>query len=174
MIKPYAYIREVAASKLRRAQESVEAARPYAKKMEQIVANISSSFQDDVSGLLMGNGKKESHLIIAITADRGLCGAYNASIIREVRKKIDKLESENKTSKVYCIGKKGADGISSYLDPKNLVKIKEIGKKTNTFSDAESIGQEIISYYSEGSFDVCTVVYSFFKSVISQNGIKLF
>ena len=158
----------VAASKLRRAQDSVEATRPYAKKMEQIVANISNSFQEDSSGLLMGNGKEENHLLIAITADRGLCGAYNSSIIREVRKIIEDLESKNKNVKVYCLGKKGADGISNYLDSKNLIKIQEMGKKNNTYRDADSIGREIISYYSEGNFDVCTLIYNHFKSVISQ------
>ncbi len=158
----------VAASKLRKAQDSVESARPYAKKMEHIVSNISNSFQDDSPGLLMGNGNKKNHLLIVITADRGLCGAYNSSIVREVRNIIRNLESENKSVKIYCLGKKGADGIANYLDPNNLIKIKDIGKQGSTFHDAEIIAKEIISYYAQGSFDVCTIVYNHFQSVISQ------
>ena len=160
----------VAAAKLRRAQEAAEAARPYSQRMSAVLSNIAQAVGgDDSAPLLMtGTGKDQTHLLVVCTAERGLCGGFNSQIARFARDHIRKLLAEGKTVKVICVGKKGFDILrrefaSLIIDRVDLREVKKIG-----FSNADLIGKKIIGLFEKGEFDVCTLFYSEFKSVISQ------
>ena len=157
----------VAAAKLRRAQMAAEAARPYAERMESVLANLASG----VSGgpaLLTGNGKSDVHLLVVATAERGLCGGFNTSIVRLAREKALSLQAEGKTVKILCIGKKGYDQLrrqfeKQIIDLIDLRSVRQIG-----FDNADPIGKKLIALFEQGEFDVATLFYSKFRSVILQ------
>jgi len=157
----------VAAAKLRRAQTAAEAARPYAERMESVLANLASG----VSGgpeLLTGNGKNNIHLLVVATAERGLCGGFNTSIVRLAREKALALQAEGKTVKILCVGKKGYDQLrrqfeKQIIDLIDLRSVRQIG-----FENADPIGKKLIALYEQGEFDVATLFYSKFRSVILQ------
>ena len=157
----------VAAAKLRRAQTAAEAARPYAERMESVLANLASG----VSGgpeLLTGNGKSDVHLLVVATAERGLCGGFNTSIVRLAREKALSLQAEGKTVKILCIGKKGYDQLrrqfeKQIIDLIDLRSVRQIG-----FENADPIGKKLIALFEQGEFDVATLFYSKFRSVILQ------
>ena len=158
----------VAAAKLRRAQAAAEAARPYAQRMNKVLANVSAGAAGNPSAspLLVGTGRDQTHLLVVCTAERGLCGAFNASIARLARDKARALIAEGKTVKIICVGKKGNDLLkrqfdSMIIDFIDLRHLKSIG-----FVDA--IGQKILSLVHAGQFDVCSLVFSRFRSVIAQ------
>jgi F-type H+-transporting ATPase subunit gamma len=160
----------VAAAKLRRAQEAAEAARPYSQRMSAVLANIAQATvgQSDAPALMTGTGRDQTHLIVVCTAERGLCGGFNSQIARFARDHIRKLLAAGKTVKIICVGKKGNDILrrefaSLIIDRVDLREVKKIG-----YDNADAIGRKIIALFDKGEFDVCTLFYSEFKSVISQ------
>ena len=160
----------VAASKLRRAQEAAEAARPYAERMASIMASLSAAQtgSDTAPRLMIGTGQDQVHLLIVATAERGLCGAFNSSIVKLARRKIDELTAQGKTVKILCVGKKGRDQLrrdhaSKIADTVDLSKSKKIG-----FAEAQEIADRVLAMFEAGEFDVAHIFYNNFKSVISQ------
>ena len=160
----------VAAAKLRRAQEAAEAARPYSQRMGAVLANIAQTLGDgdDAPKLMIGTGGDETHLLLVCTAERGLCGGFNSSIARLAREHARKLIASGKTVKIITVGKKGFDILrrdlgSHVIDRVDLREVKRLG-----FSDADAIGRKVIELFEAGEFDVCTLFYSEFQSVISQ------
>jgi F-type H+-transporting ATPase subunit gamma len=160
----------VAAAKLRRAQEAAEAARPYSKRMGAVLANIAQAEGGgaDAPALMTGTGRDQVHLIVVATAERGLCGGFNSQIARAARDHIRKLVGQGKTVKIICVGKKGYDILrrefaSLIIERVDLREVKKIG-----YVNAEEIGRKVIALFENGEFDVATLFYSEFKSVISQ------
>ncbi|MCZ8376503.1 MAG: F0F1 ATP synthase subunit gamma [Beijerinckiaceae bacterium] len=159
----------VAAAKLRRAQAAAEAARPYASKMEAVLANLAAGISgSDAPALLAGNGKDQVHLLIVCTAERGLCGAFNSSIVRLARERINSLLAAGKTVKILCVGKKGFEQLKRnyerhIIDVVDLRSVKYLG-----YGEAEMIATKVIGLFEQGEFDVATLFYSRFRSVISQ------
>ena len=160
----------VAASKLRRAQEAAEAARPYAERMERMLGNLAgaSAGRQGASKMLAGTGKDDVHLVVVMTANRGLCGGFNTNIVRRARVLIESLLREGKEVKILCVGRKGRDQLKRLYGKYIIDTIELAGVKRIGFSNAESIGRRVLDLYEAGEFDVATVVYSKFKSVISQ------
>ena len=160
----------VAASKLRRAQQQAEAARPYAERMERMVRALSASVAGSPNApqLLIGTGKDQVHLLIAVTADRGLAGAFNTNIGRATRLLARKLEAEGKTVKILTVGRKGRDYLRRELASRLIDGISYAGKKRIEFSDAEEVGNRVTAMLAAGEIDVATLVYNRFKSVIAQ------
>jgi F-type H+-transporting ATPase subunit gamma len=159
----------VAAAKLRRAQEAAEAARPYSARMGAVLANIAANVGgDDAPKLMSGTGKDDVHLLLVCTAERGLCGGFNSQIARLARDHARRLIASGKTVKIIAVGKKGADVLkrefaSNIIDRVDLRAVKSIG-----FANADAIGHKVLALFEEGGFDICTMFYSEFKSVISQ------
>jgi F-type H+-transporting ATPase subunit gamma len=160
----------VAAAKLRRAQSAAEAARPYASRMAQVLGNLAGGLVagPETPRLLAGTGSSQMHLLVVCTAERGLCGAFNSSIARLAREHIARLTGEGKTIKIICVGKKGHDILrrqfgSLIVDFVDLRGARQIG-----FEHADMIAQKVLERFENGEFDVATLFYSRFKSVISQ------
>ena len=159
----------VAAAKLRRAQAAAEAARPYAERMNAVLANVAAGVNtDDGPKLLAGTGSDQTHLLVVCTAERGLCGAFNSSIARLAREHTLRLQREGKTVKILCVGKKGYDVLrrqfaSEIIELIELRTVKQIG-----FTNADAIGRKLLQLYADGQFDVATLFYSKFRSVIQQ------
>ena len=160
----------VAASRLKRAQEAAEAARPYAERMERMISSIleNTGATEGGSKLLAGTGAEDTHLIVVVTSDRGLCGGFNSSISREARNRIRDLQVAGKTVKLLCVGRKGRDQLKSEFSD-NIVEIYEgIGRSGVTFNEADKVANRIIGMFDSGEFDVCTLVYNKFVSAITQ------
>jgi F-type H+-transporting ATPase subunit gamma len=160
----------VAAAKLRRAQMAAEAARPYAERMDAILANIAGKVagQPGAPALLGGTGKDDVHMLLVCTAERGLCGAFNSSIARLARDRANALIAAGKTVKIICVGRKGYD-ILRRIFSKQIVEVIDLrGVRQLGYDNAAEIAQKIVARYEAGEFDVCTLFYSRFKSVISQ------
>jgi F-type H+-transporting ATPase subunit gamma len=160
----------VAASRLRRAVEQAEAARPYAQRMERVLASLAGRMAG-VAGappLLVGTGREDTHLIVVATSDRGLAGGFNASILREVRRRIRDLEMGGRTVTVLTIGRKGRDGLRRDFGRLIRDSLTDIGRRRLEFDEARGIAERILVLYGEGGFDVCTIVYSRFRSAITQ------
>ena len=160
----------VAAAKLRKAQMAAEAARPYSARMATVLANISSAMEgrDDAPKLMTGTGKDDVHLLLVATAERGLCGGFNSSIARLARSKARELMAAGKEVKILCVGKKGFDALkmefsSVLLEPMTFREVRQIG-----FAQASEVGDRVLQMFEEEAFDVCTLYYSEFQSVISQ------
>lgn len=160
----------VAASKLRKAQDQAENARPYAKYLTRMLSDLLIHAQgvDGLSPLAVGNGKDETVLLIVMTSDRGLCGAFNGSIIRETRRQIARLEAEGKKVKLICVGRKGRDLLRREHGDKYLFSIESAAKKQVELVDAELIAEKVMGFFAEGAFDVAHIVYNRFRSAISQ------
>ena len=160
----------VAASKLRRAQERAEAARPYAERMERMVGAIVESVAgaENAPRLLVGTGAERTHLLVVTTSDRGLCGGFNSAIVRGARARIAKLRDGGATVKVLCIGRKGRDQLRREHGGLIVDTIDEIDKGGIGFDKAVAIAERIVAMFDADEFDQCTIVYSRFKSVISQ------
>jgi F-type H+-transporting ATPase subunit gamma len=160
----------VAVSKLRRAQSAVEAARPYARRMETVLANLAAGVPRGARTLplLGGNGSNKTHLLIVCTGERGLCGAFNTSIVRLARERANALAAEDKTVKILCIGKKGYDQLRRTHEKAIIGQIDLRGVRTITFSTAQPIAKRVVEMFEAGEFDVCTLFYARFRSVISQ------
>ncbi len=160
----------VAAAKLRRAQTAAEAARPYAKRMETVIAHLASNFDagSQAPALLAGSGKDDVHLLLVCTAERGLCGAFNSSIVRLAREHALSLMARGKTVKIICVGKKGYDQLRRQFE-KQIIELIELRSIRNlAFSNADPIGKKVITMFEAGEFDVCTLFFSRFRSVIAQ------
>ena len=158
----------VAAAKLRRAQAAAESARPYAERMEGVLANLAAGVSSGGPQLLAGNGRDDVHLLVVATAERGLCGAFNSSIVRIAREHILRLQGQGKTVKILCVGKKGYDQLRRQFE-KDIVELIELrGLRQIGFDNADEIGKKIIEMFEAGEFDVATLFFSKFKSVISQ------
>jgi F-type H+-transporting ATPase subunit gamma len=160
----------VAAAKLRRAQAQAEASRPYAKRMGEMMSALAASAAGNPNApeLLIGNGKDKVHLLVAITADRGLAGAFNSNIGRRVRDLAKDLQAQGKTVKIFALGRKGNDYFRRDMRD-NLVGTKNfVGKKTLEFADAEAVAEALIKMFRAGEFDVCSLVFNRFHSVMTQ------
>ena len=160
----------VAASKLRRAQATAEAARPYASHMDKVLGNIAASVGnlDTAPRLLRGAGSDNVHLLLVCTAERGLCGPFNTAIVRLARERATALAAEGKEVKFFCVGRKGYDQLRR-LYAKQIVEMVDLrGARTLQFSHAEMIAEKVIARFDNFEFDVCTLFFSRFRSVIAQ------
>jgi F-type H+-transporting ATPase subunit gamma len=160
----------VAASKLRRAQQQAEAARPYAERMDRMLRALAASVAGSPTAppLLVGTGQDKVQLLIAVTADRGLAGAFNSQVGRATRNLARRLESEGKTVKILAVGRKGRDYLRRELSTRIVGEISYAGKRRLEFSDAQEIGTRVAAMLAAGEIDVATVVYNRFQSVIAQ------
>ncbi len=159
----------VAAAKLRRAQDSAEKGRPYADRMQQIINSLAAK-ADPASApqLLVGNGQDRTHLLVVISADRGLCGGFNGAITRQTRNEVARLRGEGKTVKLLMVGRKSADALRRELGDAYIESLEGIQGTSVAFGDAASIGDTVRTGFEAGEFDVCTVIFNKFKSAISQ------
>jgi F-type H+-transporting ATPase subunit gamma len=160
----------VAASKLRRAQQQAEAARPYAERMERMLRALAGSVAGSPTAppLLVGTGADRTHLLIAVTADRGLAGAFNSQIGRATRNLARRLESDGKTVKILAVGRKGRDYLRRELSSRIVGDISYAGKRRIDFTDAQDIGTRVAAMLAGGEIDVATIIYNRFQSVIAQ------
>jgi F-type H+-transporting ATPase subunit gamma len=160
----------VAASKLRRAQEQAEASRPFAERMSEMLANLGASVAgiEGAPPLLAGTGKDQVHLLVVATADRGLCGGFNASIARGARLRIRELRERGKEVKILCVGRKGRDMLRREFGNLILESIEGIGRRRLEYAEAVGIAERIERMYDAGEFDVCTIVFNRFRSAIAQ------
>ena len=160
----------VAASKLRRAQASAEAARPFAEKVETVLANLAgaSAAGSDAPRLLAGSGSEQTHLLVVCTGERGLCGAFNTSIVRLAREKANALAATGRNVKILCVGKKGYDQLKRTHEKQLLELIELRAVRTIAYATAQPIAAKVMEMFAGGEFDVCTLFYSRFRSVISQ------
>jgi len=165
----------VAAAKLRRAQEAAQAARPYAERMATVLGSLASKVADreGASPLLVGNGKDQVHLLIVMTAERGLCGGFNSNIAKLARSDAQQLLAAGKTVKIMTVGRKGADNLRRDLG-KNIVERKDFqGIRQLNFGHAEGVANKVVEMFEAGEFDVATLYFSEFRSVISQKPTAL-
>jgi F-type H+-transporting ATPase subunit gamma len=160
----------VAAAKLRRAQEAALAARPYSDRMAAVLGNLSRGMEGkpDAPQLLAGTGGERTHLIVVATAERGLCGSFNSSIVKLAREHADRLMAEGKTVKILCVGKKGHDQLKRLygrfiIDAIDFRGVKQIG-----YEQAQAVGNRILRLFEDGQFDACTIFFAEFKSVMTQ------
>lgn len=160
----------VAAAKLRRAQEQAEAARPYAQRLNDMIGTLGSRLAGTGGApkLLAGSGADKTHLVIVATSDRGLCGAFNASILREARLLLRQLMAENKSIKLMCLGRRGRDGLRREYGQLMIEAPDVMGKRRIAFSDADQVANQVRRAFENGDVDVVTIVYARFKSAISQ------
>jgi F-type H+-transporting ATPase subunit gamma len=160
----------VAASKLRRAQSAAEAARPYAERMERVLAKIAGSVPDISAApkLLAGTGSDRIHLLLVCTGERGLCGPFNSAIVRLARERANTLIGQGKEVRFFCVGRKGYEQIKRQFERQIIETIELRSVRQIGFGNAETIAERLITLYEEGVFDVCTLFYSRFKSVIAQ------
>lgn len=160
----------VAAAKLRRAQTAAEASRPYADRMGGLVANLGRGLQGQATAPLYmrGTGRDRTHLLVVCTAERGLCGGFNSSIARLAREHVHALLAEGKDVKILCVGKKGYDILKRQFPDRVLDVIDFRSAKSIQFSHADTVAQRVFALFDEGAFDVCSLFFSRFKSVISQ------
>jgi len=160
----------VAAAKLRRAQTAAEAARPYASRMEAVLANLATALQGRQGGppLMVGTGRDAVHLLVVATAERGLCGAFNSSIVRLARDHAYRLMSDGKQVKILCVGRKGFDQLKRQFASQIIEVIELRGIRQLGFEHAEKIAAKVLAMFADGSFDVATLFFSRYRSVISQ------
>ena len=164
----------VAAAKLRRAQEAATAARPYAERMDRVLGNLATrANKDGASPLLVGTGRDQVHLLVVMTAERGLCGGFNSNIARLARLDATRLTRDGKTVKILAVGRKGSDNLrrdfaKNIIDRVDLKSVKQL-----SFANAEDIGRKVLAQFDAKEFDVCTLYFSEFKSVIAQKPTAL-
>ena len=161
----------VAAAKLRRAQDAAEAARPYAERFNAVLAQLAQGVGDNGPRLLTGTGSDDVHLLVVMTSERGLAGGFNSNIVRLARTRIRELQGDGKTVKVITVGKKGRDQLRRdfrdlFVEHIDMTEIKRVG-----YEDAARIARNVLDRFEEGEFDVCTIFYSEFESVISQKPV---
>ncbi len=160
----------VAGAKLARAQEKAEAARPYADRMERMLTSVAAGVAQSAGGakMLTGTGSDQTHLLLLITSDRGLCGAFNSTIARFARQRISALRADNKGVKLLIVGRKGYGQMRRDHDNLIIDTIEDIAKPAPTFDGAAGIGHRLTGMYEDGAFDVCTVIYNKFQSALTQ------
>lgn len=163
----------VAAAKLKKAQDQAEASRPYAKRMAAVVANLSSAVKNNPSApaLLRGNGKSDTHLLVVCTADRGLCGGFNGSIVRKAREQIVALERDGKSVKLFLIGAKGYDQLKRLYGDKIVKRMTLRDRKAIDGELAREISSEIVRLFDAGEIDVASLVYARFVNVLTQKPV---
>ncbi len=160
----------VAAAKLKRAQESAERGRPYSEKMNNIILNLSGSISDidNAPKLLSGTGNNKVHLCVVMTSDRGLCGGFNANIIKKAKAYFAKISEEGKELKIITVGSKGNDQLKRFYGDKIIENISFKTSKNTNYFDAVKVGKLIIEKFEKNEFDICTIFYNQFKNVITQ------
>ena len=158
----------VAAAKLRRAQEQAMAARPYAEAMDKVLAALGQSFKGTGPRLLAGTGSDKVQLVVVATGDRGLCGAFNSSIVREARRVIRAMLADGKTVKILCVGRKSRDQLRRDFGPLIIDTIVELGRPRVSFADAQKVSAQIMALFDAGEFDVATMVFNQFRSAMTQ------
>ena len=164
-----AAMKMVAAAKLRRAQEAAESGRPYANRMRRVAANLAAKADvNSAPALLVGNGKLATHLLVVISADRGLCGGFNGSITRQTRAEVTRLQDEGITVKLLMVGRKSADALRREYGKQFIDSFEGIQGTTVSFSDAASLGDTIRTGFEAGDYDVCTMIYNKFVNAITQ------
>ncbi len=165
-----AAMKMVAAAKLRRAQEQAMAARPYAERMERMLSSLAEAMggQAGAPRLLAGTGRTEVHLVVVMTSDRGLCGSFNSSIVREARKLIRRLLSDGVQVKILCVGRKGRDQLRRDFGKHIHGTIEDVGRRKLAYSDAQGIAERILAMFEAGEFDLATLIYNRFRSAMSQ------
>jgi F-type H+-transporting ATPase subunit gamma len=165
-----AAMKVVAASRLRRAQEQVEAARPYAQRMERVLGSLAARMAGfpGAPPLLVGTGKNDTHLIVVATSDRGLAGGFNASILREARRRIRELEAVGARVMILTIGRKGRDGLRRDYGRMIHDSLTDVGRRHISFEEAQDIAERILVLFRGGAFDGCTIIFNRFRSAITQ------
>jgi F-type H+-transporting ATPase subunit gamma len=160
----------VASAKLRRAQAQAEAARPYAVRMGEMLAALAASEtgNPNANPLLVGNGKSQTHLLLAVTADRGLAGAFNGNISKAVRAEVRALEAQGKTVKIFALGRKGNDSLRRDLKDQIVSTKNFVGKKTVGFAEAEAVAEELVRGFKAGEYDVVSMVFNRFHNIMIQ------
>ncbi len=158
----------VAAAKLRKAQEHAEASRPYARRMERMLDALAAGRSLGASALLAGTGRDQVHLLVVATADRGLCGGFNSSIVKSARQRINALLREGREVKILCIGRKGRDLLRRDHGARILDTVEDVARPDLRFDKATMVAERILGLFEEGAFDVCTMFFSRFQSAISQ------
>ena len=160
----------VAAAKLRRAQDAATAARPYAERMDRVLANLNKGIasKEGAPPLLVGTGRDSVHLLIVMTAERGLCGGFNSNIAKLARGDAQRLLAAGKTVKILCVGRKGADNLRRDLGKQIVDRVDLRGVRQLGYANAEAIADKVLAMFEAGEFDVATIYFGEFKSVISQ------
>jgi F-type H+-transporting ATPase subunit gamma len=160
----------VAASKLRRAQAAAEATRPYAERMEKVLGNIAASVKDSPGAprLLAGTGEDRVHLLLVCTAERGLCGPFNSAIVRLARERANSLIADGKQVKIFCVGRKGYEQLRRIYQNRIIETVDLRAVRQIRFEQADEISSKIMALFNAGEFDVCTLFFSRFRSVIAQ------
>lgn len=159
----------VAAAKLRRAQELALAARPYSERMERMLGSLAGASAGAGSvPLLAGSGKDDTHLLVFVSTDRGLCGGFNINLMRNVRQQVQRLQSDGKQVKIYCIGRKGAALVRREYPSMLIGQVEDIARPVPSYDKADEISRELTEMFDAGEFDVCTVVYNRFVSALTQ------
>jgi F-type H+-transporting ATPase subunit gamma len=164
-----AAMKMVAAAKLRRAQDAAESGRPYSTRMRQVIGNLARKADpSSAPQLLVGNGKDQTHLLVIMSADRGLCGGFNGSITRQTRAEVARLKAENKTVKLLMVGRKSADALRREFGDMYIDQHEGLQGTSVNYDDAASIADNIRSKFEAGEFDVCTLIFNKFKNAITQ------
>jgi F-type H+-transporting ATPase subunit gamma len=165
-----AAMKMVAASKLRRAQVAAEEGRPYAERMERMLGQVTATMPEGSGGpkLLSGTGSDDVHLLVVVTADRGLCGGFNSSIVRAARLKVLELQAAGKTVKLMCVGRKGRDGLKREFESLLVETYEDVTRNGAQFETAREVAAKISDLFEAGEFDVCTLYFNTFKSAMSQ------
>src|SRR5919199_4330315 len=160
----------VAAAKLRRAQAQAEAARPYAQRMEAILASLGAAVASapDAPRMLVGTGAEQVHLLVVVTADRGLAGPFNSNVSRMARNRIRALEAEGRQVRLLTVGRKGAAYLRREFASRFVGEVSFAGRKRVEFADAEAVANQVTELLEQGGFDVCSLVYNRFRNVITQ------
>ncbi len=163
-------LKMVAASKLRRAQEQAEAGRPYAERMGRMLASLAANVAGGPGGprLMTGTGNDQVHLLVVMTADRGLAGGFNSSIVRATKRQILSLQAQGKVVKLLCVGRKGRDLLRREFPSLIVASFEDVGKKRLSYADADMITAKLLEMFEAGEFDVATIIYNKFKSAITQ------
>ncbi len=161
----------VATAKFRRAEQQAVASRPYGQRLGRMLASLAASQKDRAGAppLLVGTGKDEVHLLIVATGDRGLCGAFNSSIVREARRILAELEGQGKRYKIVCIGRKGREQLRRQYGEAIVETVEDIAKPQLVYNRVAEIGSRILEMFDAGEFDVCRIVFAEFKSAMTQN-----
>jgi F-type H+-transporting ATPase subunit gamma len=164
-----AAMKMVAAAKLRRAQDAAESGRPYSTRMRQVIGNLASKADpSSAPQLLVGNGKDQTHLLVIMSADRGLCGGFNGTVTRQTRAEVARLKAENKTVKLLMVGRKSADALRREFGDMYIDQHEGLQGTSVNYADAAGIADTIRSKFEAGEFDVCTLIFNKFKNAITQ------
>ncbi len=160
----------VAASRLKRAQDQAEAARPYGSRMERMLSSLAANLKGQATAprLLAGTGSDVAHLLVVATSDRGLAGGFNASILRETRRTIRELQSAGKTVKLFTIGRKGRDSLRRDYRRLIIENRTDVGRPKLTFDSAREIADRVLALFDAGEFDICAIVFNRFRSAMTQ------